>query len=71
MSKTIVSASAIASKYFPPFTVMLCKLASLIADKTDIGIASFNAHEKSTISTDNAFVAFFVKAYVSPVPSKV
>ena len=50
---------------------MLCKLASLIADKTDIGIASFNAHEKSTIKIDSAFVAFLVKAYVSPVPSKV
>ena len=71
MSKTMVSASAIASKNLPPFTVILCTLASRIADNTDTGIASFNAQEKSTIRTANAFVAFLVKSQVMPVPSNV
>ena len=60
LSNTIVSASATASIYLPPLTVTLCWLASRIADNTEIGIASFNAQEKSTIRTAIAFVAFLV-----------
>ena len=45
LSNTIVSASAMASIYFPPFTVALYVPASLIALNTDKGIESFNAHE--------------------------
>ena len=60
LSNTIVSASATASRYFPPFTVILYIPASRIAESTEIGIASFNAHEKSTIRIDSAFVAFLV-----------
>ena len=71
LSKTIVSASAIASKYLPPLTTIWWSFASLIADKTEIGIASFNAHEKSTISTDTAFVTFLVNKYVRAVPANV
>ena len=71
LSNTIVWASAIASKYFPPLTTILWSFASLIADKTEIGIASFKAHEKSTINTDNAFVAFLVSKYVRAVPTNV
>ena len=71
LSNTIVSASATASIYLPPFTVTLCWLASRIADNTEIGMASFNAQEKSTIRTAIAFVAFLVAKYTSPVPAKV
>ena len=71
LSKTIVSASAIASRYFPPFTVTLCVLASLIADNTESGIASLSAQEKSTINTAIAFVALRVSSHTSPVPAKV
>ena len=52
-------------------TVILCILASLIAESTEIGIANLSAHEKSTINTDNAFVTFLLKRYVIPVPAKV
>ncbi len=62
LSKTIVSASASASRNFPPLTVMRCSFASRIAESTEIGIASFNAQEKSTISTASAFVIFRVRA---------
>ena len=71
LSKTIVSASATASRYFPPFTVRWYLLASRIADSTEIGIASFIAQEKSTISTESAFVTFLVRRYTSPVPANV
>ena len=69
MSNTIVSAFAIASINFPPFTVILLFPASLIAESTARGMESFNAHEKSTIRTDNALVTFLVNRYVSPVAS--
>ena len=61
LSNTIVSASAAASKNLPPFTVILCTPASRIAERTEIGIASFNAQEKSTINMDSAFVILRVK----------
>ena len=71
LSNTIVSASATASRYFPPFTVIPCCPASRMAERTEIGIASFNAQEKSTISTARAFVTFLVKIPAIPVPSSV
>ena len=61
LSNTIVSASAMLSKNFPPFTLTLRFLASLIADNTAIGIESFSAQQKSTINTEVAFVRFLVK----------
>ena len=69
LSNTIVSALAIASINLPPFTVILSFPASLIAESTASGIESLSAHEKSTISTDNALVIFLVNRYVSPVVS--
>ena len=60
LSNTIVVASAIASIYLPPFTVILWVLASRIADNTETGMASFSAQEKSTISTARVFVMFLV-----------
>ena len=63
LSNTMVSASATASRNLPPLTVILYRLASRIADSTEIGIASFKAQEKSTISTASAFVAFLVSRY--------
>ena len=71
LSNTIVSASAIASRYLPPLTVTLCVPASRIADSTEIGIASFRAHEKSTMRIASALVAFLVRRYVSAVPPSV
>ena len=71
LSKTMVSASAIASRYLPPFTVMSYILASRIAERTEIGIASFKAQEKSTIRIDSAFVVFLVMSQVRPVPSRL
>ena len=65
LSNTMVSASLIISRYFPPFTVMWCAPASLIAESTAIGIATSIAHEKSTISTDAAFVTFLVSSSVT------
>ena len=62
-------AAFIAERY--NITVMLDLLACRIADNTEIGIASFNAQEKSTIRTDSAFVTFRVKRYVAAVPSNV
>ena len=71
LSNTIVSASATASRNLPPLTVILCAFASRIAARTEIGIASFSAQEKSTIRMDNALVTFLVSRYVSPVPASV
>ena len=71
LSKTIVSASAIASRYLPPFTVMSYILASRIADSTEIGIASFRAQEKSTIRIESALVVFLVISQVRPVPNRL
>ena len=34
---------------------------AIIAESTEIGIASFRAQEKSTISIDSAFVTFLVR----------
>ena len=70
LSKTIVSASATASRNLPPFTVILCWFASRIAERTEIGMASFNAQEKSTIRIESAFVAFLVRRYVNAVPPR-
>ena len=71
LSNTIVSALAYASRCFPPFTIILLSDASFIADITEIGVVNFIAHEKSTISTANAFVVFPVSRYVIAVPSKL
>ena len=71
LSKTMVSAAATASKNLPPFTVIPFSEASLMADSTDTGMASFSAQEKSTISTESALVTLRVKRYTSPVPAKV
>ena len=67
----MVEASENASRYFPPFTVIFAAFASRIAVRTVSGIASFNAQEKSTISTDNVLVTFLVSSHVRPVPRKV
>ena len=71
MSKTTVSASATASRNFPPFTVIPYPPASRIAESTVRGMASFRAQEKSTMSTDNAFVTFLVRSPAATVPSRV
>ena len=71
LSNTMVSASAMASRYLPPFTVIRWVPASRMADKTAIGMASLSAQEKSTINTANAFVVFPVTSQVSPVPARV
>ena len=39
-----------------------------MAESTAIGIESFSAHEKSTISTASIFVTLRVSRYVSAVP---
>ena len=52
-------------------TEMWDALASRMADKTAIGMASLSAHEKSTISTASIFVTFRVSRYVSTVPPSV
>ena len=50
---------------------MVLTFASRIADNTAMGIASFNAQEKSTISTDSAFVTFLVNSHTrAPVPAE-
>ena len=61
MSKTMVSALAMASRYLPPFTVARKSLASRMADRTARGMASFRAQEKSTIRTDRARVTLRVR----------
>ena len=71
LSNTMVVASATASMYLPPLTMMSCSPASLIAESTVTGIASFNAQEKSTIRTASALVAFLVRSHTSAVPSNV
>ena len=45
LSNTMVSAAANASRYFPPFTVMLWSAASRSAEITAIGAESFIAQE--------------------------
>ncbi len=60
LSKTMVSALAMASRYLPPLTVAWQSLASRMADSTARGMASFRAQEKSTISTDRARVTLRV-----------
>ena len=45
LANIIVSAVANASRYLPPLTTISCSEASLIADITEIGVASFIAHE--------------------------
>lgn len=49
----------------------MCTLLSRIADRTEIGIASLRAQEKSTIKTDSARVALPVSRYTSAVPPKL
>ena len=71
LSNTIVSAAAYASRYFPPLTAVPCSAASLIAEITEIGVESFIAQEKSTISTDTALVIFPVSSAVSANPRKL
>ena len=71
LSNTIVSASATASRNLPPLTVILKLPASRIAERTDTGIASFSAQEKSTINTERALVTFLVKSQVRAVPASV
>ena len=44
----------------PPLTEIWCALLSRIADSTAIGMESFNAQEKSTISTASIFVTLRV-----------
>ena len=60
LSKTIVFAAATASRKRPPLTETLCPLLSRIADSTAIGMESFSAQEKSTISTASVFVTLRV-----------
>ena len=67
----MVSALATASKKRPPLTEMRWVLLSRMADSTAMGMASFKAQEKSTISTASIFVTFRVRRYVSAVPPSV
>ena len=71
LSNTMVCASDTASKNFPPLTVMWWLFASRIAERTDNGIASFNAQEKSTIRIDSAFVELRVSSHVRAVPPRL
>ena len=60
LSNTMVSAFATASMKRPPLTEIWCALLSRMADSTAIGMESFNAQEKSTISTASIFVTLRV-----------
>ena len=71
MSKTMVSALATASRKRPPLTEIRWPLHSRMADSTAMGMASFSAQEKSTISTARVLVMFRVSRYVSAVPPRV
>lgn len=71
LSKTMVSAWATASMNRPPLTEIWCPLHSRMAESTAMGMASFRAQEKSTISTDRVLVTFRVSRYVSAVPPRV
>ena len=71
LSNTMVSARAMVSRNFPPFTVICSRPASRMADSTASGMASFKAQEKSTISTDKARVTFRVRIRLSRLPAKV
>ena len=42
-----------------------------MADRTERGMASFNAQEKSTIRMDSALVALRVRSHVSTVPPRL
>ena len=68
LSKTIVSASAIASMNFPPFTEIFRSPASRMAESTESGIESFSAQEKSTIRKARPFATFLVSRKVSAAP---
>ena len=52
---------ATASRKRPPLTEMWCPLLSRMADSTAMGMASFSAQEKSTISTASVLVMLRVK----------
>ena len=71
LSNTMVSATATDSRNLPPLMDMLWLLPSLIAESTAIGIESFSAHEKSTMSTASALVTLRVSRYTSPVAPRV
>ena len=60
LSKTTVSALAMFSRNLPPFTEIWYWALSRMADSTAMGIASFRAQEKSTMSTDRVLVIFRV-----------
>ena len=68
LSKTMVSASAMASRNLPPFTDTLRSPASRIAESTESGMESFSAQEKSTIRNASAFATFRVKRKVNAAP---
>ena len=65
-----VAASLMRSKYLPPLTVILCRPASRIADRTLNGMESFRAQEKSTISTLTARAVFPVSSQVRRLPPR-
>ena len=67
----MVSALDTASRNRPPLTDRWCSPASFIAERTVIGIESFRAHEKSTISTASAFVTFRVISQMSAVAPRL
>ena len=71
LSKTTVAASAAASSALPLFTVIPICPHSFMAERTATGIDSLSAQEKSTISTERAFDAFFVSSHTSAVPIKL
>ena len=66
----MVSASLTASKNFPPLTKIWYSPASRIADRTDNGIDSFKAQEKSTIKKARARETFRVISHVKAEPTK-
>ena len=61
LSKTMVSASAAASRNLPPFTRMPLLPHSRMAERTAMGMESFSAQEKSTIRMARALVGSRVR----------
>ena len=71
LSKTMVSAWEMASRNLPPFTVSRWRLASLMADRVATGMATSMAQEKSTMSTEAAFVTLRVSSQARTAVPKV
>ena len=55
----------------PPFTSSWWVLASFIAESTAMGMDSFSAQEKSTISTASALFTFRVSSQIRAVAPRL